>query len=1021
MSATRIRPVPALLVALALLAVLVVASGCSMVSSDGETGEQTGTRDELEDDPTGAPLDDAGADEATAQHGADQQSDDPSTGSTDSDARAEDDDAAVSAWPLALAPVGAPVPDPSVLPVAADVRTGRLDNGLVYFAQSNDSPGSAVSLRLAVNAGSLQQEIPDSGLAHFVEHMMFNGTQTWPGNSLLDALQQIGAEIGPDFNAFTSQNETVYLLDLPTNAPEDVAIGMQILAEWASSATMDDNEIVAERGVVREEIRLRDEGPTADIDTRFDLAYFAGTPYENADPGGISERVLETTRADAVRYYDRWYRPDNMAVVAVGDLDVDDLVGFITDAFTDITDRSDGAPRTDFQVDLIDEPLVEVLVEPAAGTSFISIDWTVPVWDQGTAGGERLSRMQDLIAAMMQTRLRERVARGEADLFDPFVGHLTLNRDRALLGLNTSSLDLAAGTTTVLEEFVIAASEGFSEDELRRAKEDSLSGLDEFEGGLATLQDSFLADRLWWHFLTGSDASGPEELLQRLRAMIDGLDVDQVNTHFSWIMQNAAPIVILVGETEDDVPTRGELIRAIDSAVDVLGTGRGDRESFETIEVDRLVDPGPSVEVIDRSEVDGIDRASTQLLFANGARVLFAESAIDAGGVSLQARAEGGWSALEPEDAELVHVAVNAASRSGLGSLDALSLDRYMRSSQAWLSPFITETVEGFSGGSTADDLEDLFALVHLRSTAASVEGPGLAQAKEDSRDLLRSVRTDPATALSVEATRLRYGDDSRQTGVVSEDQLDGLDAIRALDIYDARFVGVDDLTIAIAGDVELETVIELSERYIATIPAKPADTWLDTSPPIPEGITQSEIEIGPPGSAGAVSMLFSVPTEWDTRRSVMLDLLDQILNQRLFETVREELSATYGGWVAFRRADEPDGTVESQVLIQGDPERLDEIRDAVVGEIAEVATEGPSVDEFDRAVTVLSSDYGFITNGDLIDQLLAAADADEEPLNSSNSAALLRSLERSEIRELAAELLPLDRRIEVFRSPESE
>jgi len=989
---------------------LVVAAGCSIAPPDEGASVSPGSADATASagsPDTQAPDADADGDGESTPGG---------VGSADADEASEPLVGEVQAWPLRLGAAAPQQPDPTRLPIDPDVRMGELDNGLRYYARSNDSPGAAVSLRLAVNAGSLQQEVPDSGLAHFVEHMMFNATESWPGNSLLDVLQRIGAEIGPDFNAFTSTNETVYLLDLPTAQPDHVATGFEVLAEWASKATMAQAEVIAEQGVVREEVRLRDEGPTAEIDARFDRAYFAGTPYENADPGGTGEQVLATTRGDVVRYYDRWYRPDNMAIVAVGDMQVDYLVDQITETFSGLVDRGDGAARTDADLSLIDEPIADVLVDPAAGTSFISIDWTVPVWDTGTVGGERLDVIQTLIATMMQARLSERVARGDAALFDPFVGHIPLSRDRALLGLNTSSLDLAEGTTTVLAEFATAASTGFTDEELRRAREDMASVVDQMLVGEATLQDSHYADAYWRHFLVGSDISSTQDQVERLSRLLDDLTVDEVSEHFAWLMQTAAPIVILVGETEADVPTRSELTRAIDEAA----LGGADAGAYEVLEVDRLVDPGPAGTVLDRQELDETDRESTLLVFANGARVLFAETAIDAGRVSLYARAEGGWSALDPDDALFAQVAVNAASRSGLGSIDALSLGRYMRSSQAWLSPFISETAEGFSGGSSADDLEDLFALVHLRSTAPAVEGPGLEQAKEDARDLLRNVRTDPATALSVEASRLRYDDDPRHVGVVTLDQLDDLDAARALEIYSERFVGVDDLTIAVAGDVDLDTVIDLSERYIATIPAKPADTWLDASPPLPPGVTRSEIEIGPPGSAGAVTMLFSTPIEWNNRSHVTLDLLDQILNQRLFETVREELSATYGGWIGFRRADEPDGTVESQVLIQGDPTRLGEIADAIVGEIDELTSEGPDAEEFDRAVTVLASDYGFITNDDLLDQLHASVNPDAEPLNTDVATSLLESLERDDIRELASQILPLGQRVEVIRRPES-
>lgn len=922
-------------------------------------------------------------------------------------------------WPLTLDNARTPNPDPTLIESAQAVRIGRLDNGLTYYLRENKSPGSSISLRLAVDAGSLQQDDPESGLAHFVEHMMFNGTERYPGNSLDRALQALGAEIGPDFNAFTSNDETVYSLGLPSNRWSDIELGFGVLREWAGAATMDEAEVLAERGVVREEVRLRDEGPSAVIDARFDLAYSGGTVYENTEPGGTGEKVLATTAADARRYYDRWYRPDNMAIIAVGDASLDDMEAEIIEQFADLENRGDGQERQAVTLSGVTEPLVDVMFVPDYGSSFISIDWIIPAWDVGTVGGERLSIVEDLIGMMMNNRLDEQVASGQAVLFDPFVGPFAWNRERSLLGVNIGSPDLQAGTQAVLSEFVRAGVAGFSPDELERAVTSWRSSVDQFEARASTLQDSYYADTYYLHFLSGADISAPENGVARLDALLDSLTVAELNAHFAWIMSTSAPLVILVSDDPAELPTIGELETAVAASVADGETAAGTRDNFSVLDIDTLVDPGPPVEIVDSRRLRSLDFPGIELSFENGARVVFAESGIEAGGIFLDATAEGGWSTLAAEDAALVPIAVDAVSRSGLGTIDAVSLDRFLSGTQASLTPFIDETEEGFSGESTTADLETLFQLVHLMVTAPAVDGPALAQAKEDGRDAIGNAERDPDAALTAATLRLRYGDDVWHRPVPTESELDALSATDALDLYSSRLGDVDDLVIAIVGDVDEARIIELSERYIGTLPAGEIDTWDLVSGPPPAGIVTDEIVLGTPQSAGAVAMLFTAPLELTNATLVELDLLDQIVNTRLFQTVREQLSATYGGWLAIAPTRAPVEGVESQVLIQGDPDRLDEIRDAINSELNDLIANGPTADEFERARSVLESDYGFISNGEILQQLFDAARTDGDPLTAAEQTDLLGRAQQSDIQALAAILFPANQRIEVIRVPD--
>ncbi|MEL7208938.1 MAG: pitrilysin family protein, partial [Actinomycetota bacterium] len=430
-------------------------------------------------------------------------------------------------------------------PVNDRVRIGTLDNGLTYYVQSNDSPGRGLSLRLVVDAGSLQQEVPESGVAHFLEHMLFNGTERFPGNELDRALQTIGVEIGPDLNAYTSFDETVYELELANITEETVDIGFAVLAEWASAATITEADTEAERGVVREEIRLSDEGADGAVNQAFDQAYLDGTPYESREPGGRDDLILATTADDLRAFYDRWYRPELMAVVAVGDLPIDRLENEVRERFSDLAGRGPAVDWQEPEVAVIDEPLVRVVTHPDLSDTFGSLDYAVPVWDDGTVGGERLSLMQLLYGVMLRNRLSDAVDRGETDLIDPWGGVFDHHRRQRFLGFNYDAAELGPATVDVLTAVRRAGVTGFDDEELERAVAAFRVEVDNAAASADNLNDRFWAVDYVDHFLEGSDISDADERARRINRLLDDITAAEVTDLFRWEQAQAAPLLIV--------------------------------------------------------------------------------------------------------------------------------------------------------------------------------------------------------------------------------------------------------------------------------------------------------------------------------------------------------------------------------------------------------------------------------------------------------------------------------------------
>ena len=907
-------------------------------------------------------------------------------------------------------------PDPDDTPIDRDeaVRVGLLDNGLSYYVQSNDSPGQQLQLWLVVAAGDVEEEVPGDGVAHFAEHMLFNGTEAFPGNELDRILQGFGLQIGPDTNAYTAFDETVYSLAVPSVAQDAIDTAFDIVHEWAAAATIDADAVVDEVGVVREEFRLRRESADGVILERFLDIYTADSTYAGRR---TSEEQIESTVPDAVRsFYDRWYRPEFMAVVAVGDLPTDLLEKMVIDRFSDLEGRG---PAPDVVVPVappITERAIEVIRHPEGPEPFISLDFALPNWDPGTVGGERLLMTEEVIAGIIGNRLSDASARGSLPIVRPFVGMFPVTRSRRFLGFNFVGEDEAAALQSVLAELARVERTGFQSNEVDRAAGEIQAGLDQWLSSIGTRQDADLATAFAEHFLSGAEIDSPESSHGRLTSVLEGLSVAEVTNHYRYVMSRTAPLVAVVGDQEADLPTVAELTAAVDGAEAVASVNREVADE-SPVEVGSLMDAPDPTKELDRRVNDDLD--ATELVFENGVRLVMAPSSIVEGHVDMLSVAQGGHSLLEPGDGPYAELAAFAVSRSGVGDLDSVDLDRALVGSVVSLSPYIADVSEGFSGSASSDDVELLFQLLHLSIAEPRVDDAGWREALERGRSLIRDFETNPRSAAFEELVDARFQGSEYLVVAPESDRLEAMDAQDALELYVQRLGAVDDLVVALVGDFDAAEIHDLARRYLGTLRAGPADSWVDNAPPPPSGVVTRTVGAGENAAGAGFDLLFSLEIEVDDEIGAELLILQTALQTRLFEIVREELAASYtGGNVSISVVDAPDKYLEAFVTISADPERLDEVHERVLEEIEDVATNGLSDDEFQRAQSVVTGDLEFINNFDLLDELLSwaiAPPALQRTLIGRYLAA--NDVLRSRVEGLAAKLFTIDERVEVFRS----
>ncbi len=910
----------------------------------------------------------------------------------------------------------APDPDPTPLPLDPAVRSGVLDNGLTYYVASNDSPGGKVEFRLAVDAGSLHQAEPDAGSAHFLEHMLFNGTEQFPELELDQVLRSFGMAIGPDINAYTWFDETVYQLSVPTQDPSAVTTAFDVVREWMTNVTLDPQAVIEERGVVREELRLRDESANGMITAPILAAYIDGSRYVGHDPSGTVEQVGSTTADDLRAFYDAWYRLDNMAVIVVGDVAAADLERLVREEFGSLDAPTGDLDQIDRSLPDITEPIVDVVTHPEGPEPRISLDFALPHSDPSTLGGERLWLMEDVINSLMSLELDEAATRGTISAIQPGGSTFEFVRERRFLGFNFGGVDQATATEEVLTLINGLVVNGFDDAALDQVAAEYAAALDQSVSSLASRQDTEIADGLVSHHLNGTGFDDVERTAERQRQILDELTVDDLTNHLRFIMSRSAPIVFAFGNDPADVEL-ADLVGAVERGRDGLA---------ERVESASTVAPGQdlmsrpeSIDAVSVSAVavEGVDAARIEL--ANGVVVLFTESDISEGSVDLIGVSSGGYSVLDPGQGQLAALAAAAVGASGLGDLDAIELQTALSGSVVSTTPFISLLEEGFSGSSSSDDVERLFQLIYLGITEPRVDDSAWAETTEQARAQATYFETDPSGAGFVALFDARYGDTGFHQISPDIDQVEATSPAEALALFEERLGTVDDLIVAIAGDIDLDTIVELSEAYLANLPQGPDDSWQDVTDAPPDGVVTRTVSAGVGGSGAGFSMLFTLPGEPSDQDRAAATLLQTILGERFFTTIREELGASYGGGSAFASVADPDEPgVELFINIDADPDRLDEVHARVLAELADVAA-GISQDDFDNALSVVLNELNFINNGSLMDELITIGRDGTDAWTILRQYEAVATSTRASVGSLASRLLDLDRYIEVMRTAE--
>ncbi len=901
------------------------------------------------------------------------------------------------------------------LPIDPDVRIGTLKNGLTYYVRFNDSPGDRVELKLLVNVGSLQEDDDQSGSAHFLEHMMFNGTETFPRNELIAVLESFGPRFGPDINAHTSFDETVYELSLSAD-DELIALGIEVLREWAGKATLTETDVIEERGVVLDEWRLRAQGYGGRVGEAFQQLVLPGTVYEGKLPIGTAESIESTTPEQLRRFYEDWYRPELMAVVAVGDFDIDEMEDRIRSAFANLQDPDDPRPFIAGSYEPPSETRASGFTDEEAASASVTVLWPSESPIMETIGLYQSSVARSMVLNVVANRLNDDALNGDAALLGSSAVELSYGRAIRLAGVDAQARpqDLEEALRSTLVEFERLEEYGITDEEFDRAITRFGAASEQLHEQQESAQDSAFADQIVDHYLAGGHLMSPEQRFRVESEVLDRLTKADLERALATTV-DTPPVILAVGPDDSDAVVPGEtrILELMDEVAVAQIAAREDTSS----DIDMLMATPDAVSVL-TSEVDETFGYTT-LTFENGATVFLWHSDIAEETVYLAAESFGGTSQIAIEDLPEAALIIDIISRSGVGPADVPTLQRLLADRIVGVFPWISETREGLTGGAGVSDVEVLFQLTHLYMTAPRIDDVAVAAVLDEMTTLNASRDDLPDVVFQEALDEGYYGDDPRYFVIPSTTQLADFDTARAEEVYRERFANAGDFAFAFVGDFAIDEMTELAARYIGTLPGTlDRERWVDNQPLPPREVQVSTVEAGQ-DPQGRIAMSFTNQFEPSLKDRLTARLLDLIVNSRLRNRIREDLSATYSIRAGIDLQRDPDPFAEAFVSATGDPGDLKRISEEVIDDLADLAENGPTETQFATALEQLRTELDLVNNPVIAEALITNYLYPDQPVSELRARyQLIDQIAADDVREMARIAFNPDQRIEVRLVP---
>ncbi len=846
----------------------------------------------------------------------------------------------------ALAQAALNLGDP--VPVGPQVQVGHLDNGLTYYVQKNTRPEKRLELRLVVKAGSVLEDDDQRGLAHFVEHMAFNGSTHFKKHELISYLQSIGLKFGADLNAYTSFNETVYILPLPTDQREAVEKGFLVLADWAGGLSFQDPDIDSERSIVLEELRLG-KGAQDRMNKVLFPKIFSGSRYADRLPIG-SEDILKNFKYDAAkRFYRDWYRPDLMAVVVVGDIEPADAKALIQANFSQLKNPPSERPRTypELPVRTVSEAVV--VTDKEATNNVIQMLSPVMVdKPELTLADVRTKTVERLFGMTLGQRMQELTQQANP----PFVGGGSALsaaapgyrwfEASALLGRQGSDTAIAA----LVQENERARQFGFGPQEMERSKKNLLRMYEQAVAELGkTNSDTYAAEYIR-NFLVKESIPGIANELAYAQEMLPGITLAEVNAFArSVIPDKTAKLVVYAGTdiAESHTPKEAQLLSSVQQAEQTVVLAKVEKALAKSL-MSELPKPG---RIVSERRNEAMD--FTELELSNGVKVILKATDFKNDEILIGAGRFGGQSLYPIADKYNAAYVTSVVNAMGMASFSPLELQRMLAGKVLNMSANLDAEKEWVGGFSSNADLESMLQLIHLKFGGTRRDADLFQSFVSRSRDASKNALVSPESIFKDAMLTTLYNGNPRVFLTPQPENFEGLQLDRIQAIYEQRFASAKGFTFILVGSFKPGVVKPLLATYLASLPVGDLPTqYVDLGVRPVTGVVKKEVHAGTEAKA-TVSITFAGPAtdtpEERMRASAMVD----VLNIKIVDVLREKLTLIYGGGMGGGISDVPYQKYQFGMWLPCGPQNVDKVIAAAMGEIQKLQDAGPDAGDLDK------------------------------------------------------------------------
>ena len=851
---------------------------------------------------------------------------------------------------------------PPVLPLDPKVKSGKLENGLTYFIMKNAEPKGQAEFFIAQKVGAILEEENQRGLAHFLEHMAFNGTKNFPENKIISWLETIGVKFGANLNAYTAVDQTVYNISaVPVSRQGIIDSCLLILHDWSNAISLNEDDIDKERGVIREELRTRSSAQMRMIEALLP-EIMPGSKYAYRLPGGLVSVIDNFTYEELRSYYHKWYRPDLQGIIVVGDIDPEAIEKQIVKLFGAIPSPKNPAVREEFEVPNTKEPLVSVVTDPeATGTSVMLMykHDVMPKQFKPTVASLVNNYMKSMTTMMLNARLAEITQKANAPFTRASASHsdFIVSNTKASFGISAGAKD--GGIEEALRAIVHEAEKvkrfGFTPSEYERAKANYISRLEQTFKEREKLNNSYFVDQILNHFLTDEALPGIEMEYAMMQQIAPAIPVEQINT-FAMSLPTEENVVVAVMMPRKEgivIPENDKLLAVFKDAHD------DELESYkETVSNEPLI----STELTSGRVVTEVPEPLSGGVvwnLSNGATVVVKKTDFKEDQITFQAVSRGGYSLTDISDVINTKVINDLVTIGGLGNFSATDLRKMLAGKLVGLRPAIGASSEALTGNSSPKDVETFMQLLHLYFTSLRKDDEAFLSYKGRMEAALKNAAAEPMTAFSDTLQKHLYNNNPYAKRITA-DMLEKVDYERTLNIVRERFSNAADFTFVFVGNVDLETLKPLVEKYIGSLPGNKGkkEDWKNIGMVPVKGKVQKHFEKEMQTPKATIYSIYTGKIPYTVENQIMASMTKQIFDMVFTRTIREEEQGTYGVGVNMSLSYYPEDSFSFLFGFDTDVALRDRLLARAYKEIGLVLENGIKTEDFNKTVEYMTKNY---------------------------------------------------------------